>query len=479
MDLPWGSILVILALGAAFIVVSWYISKRVSSADAYISGHGRLGVAFGTSALLAFWITGNTIMAAPEAAYGMGVIGAIAYSFLGGVAVVAFAPLGKRIHQVIPHGRTVGDFYGNRYDRKNYLLFLVLVFAYVFGLLMTQGIGGGLLLEQIFAIPYELAVVLTFIIVIAYSSMGGFSSVTGIAFFQVVLILAVIVVVPPMVYLQTGTAPIYRGMADLAPAQLDLLLPAGIFFMFAGAMFAVGEVFMDNTFWQRAYAVKKDKLVSIFTLAGVGWFVVPLATATLAFVALGTGQAPEQVNQVAPYIATVYGGQFASWVFLVGVWSALASTIAAVLNSLASLFINDVYAPRRPGRSDRHYMRAAQVTTVVIGVIGLVMSLPQLLTMLQMLIFLGVINAAFVFPIVFGLFWKKIGSNAAFAATVLAVVGGYVTYFAVGGLQGVVVSGWISFLVCWGWSVARPQRFEWSRLYRVGLEEFATDRSAR
>ncbi len=75
MEIPWANVLVILALGAVFIAVSWYISKRVATADAYISGHGTLGVAFGTTALLAFWVTGNTIMAAPEAAYNFGVIG--------------------------------------------------------------------------------------------------------------------------------------------------------------------------------------------------------------------------------------------------------------------------------------------------------------------------------------------------------------------------------------------------------------------
>lgn len=468
MSIPWGNILVILALGAAFIASSWWISRKVSTADEYISGNGKLGVAFGTTSLLAFWITGNTIMAAPEAAYGMGVIGAIAYSFLGGVAVVAFSPLGKRIHEVIPNGKTVGDFYKNRFDKKNYYFFLIMVFIYIFGLLMTQGIGGGLLLEQVFSIPYELAVILTFIIVIIYATMGGFSSVTGIAFFQVMLIFIVVIVVPPIVYFTTGVSPIYDGMLELAPEKLDLLLPAGILFMFAGAMMGIGEVFMDNTFWQRAYAVRKEKLMSIFSLAGIGWFFVPLATATLAFVAIGTGQAPEQINQVAPYIAEIYGGNFVSWVFLVGVWSALASTIAAILNSLVSLVLNDVYKSINPKADNQKLLKIGRWLTVVIGILAMLISLPKFLTMLQMLIFLGVINAAFVFPIIYGLFWKKLHADVSFWATVLAVIGGYIAYYTVGDLQGVVTSGWISFLICWVGSLVKPANYDWSNLYRVG-----------
>lgn len=469
-QLPWGSIFIILLLGASFIIASWYISKKVATADEYISGNGTLGVAFGTTSLLAFWITGNTIMAAPEAAYGMGVLGAIAYSFLGGVAVVAFSPLGKRIHEVMPNGRTVGDFFRYRFDKKNYTFFLIMVFIYIFGLLMTQGIGGGLLLEQIFGIPYELAVILTFIIVIIYATMGGFSSVTGIAFFQVMLIFVVVIVVPPIVYFNTGVAPVYDGIAAIAPEKLDLLLPAGLLFMFAGAIFGIGEVFMDNTFWQRAYAVKKKKLFRIFLLAGIGWFFVPLAVATLSFVAIGTNQAPEQINQVAPYIAAIYGGGFVKWVFLVGVWSALASTIAAVLNALVALFLNDVYEHVKPDADDKTKLRIGRGATILIGVIALLISLPQFLSMLQMLIFLGVINAAFVFPIIYGLFWKKLHPNTAFVSAILAIIGGYIVYYSVGNLQGIVASGWISFLICMIGTMFKADNFDWEILRRVGKD---------
>lgn len=476
MIIPWGNILIILVLGAIFIISSWFISRKLSGADEYISGNGRLGVAFGTTSLLAFWITGNTIMAAPEAAYGMGVIGAIGYSFFGGVAVIAFAPLGKRIHEVIPNGKTVGDFIKYRYDNKNYIFFLIMAFVYVFGLLMTQGIGGGLLLEQVFSIPYELAVVLTFVIVILYATLGGFSSITGIAFFQVMLIFIVVVVVPPIVYFKTGITPIYDGMMQFAPEKLDILLPAGILFMFAGAMMCIGEVFMDNTFWQRAYAVRKEKLMNIFSLAAIGWFFLPLATATLAFVAVGTNQAPNQVNQVAPFIAEVYGGNFVSWVFLVGVWSALASTIAAVLNSLVSLVLNDVYKHVNPNASDKKQLKIGRILTVIIGVLALLISLPKFLTMLQMLFFLGVINAAFVFPIIYGLFWKKIHSNVSFIAAITAIIGGYIVYYTVGDLQGVVASGWISFIICWVGSIVKPSNYDWNILYEIGKPKSRGDK---
>src|SRR5690625_42368 len=193
MNTLWINILIILALGAFFIMSSWFISRKVSTADEFVSGKGKLGVAFGTTSLLAFWITGNTIMAAPEAAFTYGIIGAIGYSFYGAAAVISFSTLAKRIHEVIPNGKTIGDFFKNRFDRKTYIFFLIMLFTYVLGMLVTQGIGGGVLLEQIFDIPYWLAITLTFSIVIIYATMGGFASVTGLAFFQVMLFFVVVV----------------------------------------------------------------------------------------------------------------------------------------------------------------------------------------------------------------------------------------------------------------------------------------------
>lgn len=264
MSLPWINIGIVLLLGASFIGAGWYFSQRVAAADEYILGSGELGVAFGMTSLLAFWITGNTMLAAPESAYSFGIIGAAGYGLTGGLAVVLFGLLSKRIHQVIPHGKTVGDYYRTRFGDTNYYIFFVLLVIYILGIIVTQGIGGGVLLEQIFEIPYLIAVPLTFFIVIVYSYFGGFRSVAGVAYFQVLLILIVALIVPPLVYLNVGFEPTYQGMLQNAPESLNLFEPAALLFLFGFAFVGTGEVFMDNTFWQRAYAIRRDVVVKTF-----------------------------------------------------------------------------------------------------------------------------------------------------------------------------------------------------------------------
>ncbi len=462
------NIAIILGLGVLFIAVGYYLSRAVKTADQFILGTGKLGVAFGSASLLAFWITGNTTLAAPEAAYTMGILGAIGYGFLGGIAVMLFAPLAKRIHEVIPHGRTVGDFYMARFGNLNYVVFLVFLLIYVFGILITQGIGGGVILEQVFGIPYLLAVVLSFAIVIAYSMLGGFQSVTGVAFFQIVLILIAVAGVVPYVFFSQGASNVYQGMLNNSPELLDLTLPAGLLFLFGGAMLGIGEVFMDNTFWQRAYAIRRDRLTPTFIISGIGWAFVPIAVSTLAFVALAEGIKPEQVNQVAPQVAQQFGGGFANYMFLVVVWSAILSTAAASLNAFSSVILNDLVPRFRPNLREREQRRYGTIITVIVGVIALLLTLPQFTSMLQMLIFIGVINAAFIYPIALGLFWRRMTSTAALCAGIVSPIVGYVVYFTVGPIQGIIASGWVSLVLCLGLSLMTRSSYDWSILHNYG-----------
>ncbi len=56
-------------------------------------------------------------------------------------------------------------------------------------------------------------------------------------------------------------------------------------------------------------------------------------------------------------------------ILVAGILAAVMSTISAVENSLATVWIKDVYQRvLRPGRDDAHYMRAAKLATLLIGV---------------------------------------------------------------------------------------------------------------
>jgi Na+/pantothenate symporter len=88
--------------------------------------------------------------------------------------------------------------------------------------------------------------------------------------------------------------------------------------------------------------------------------------------------------------------------------------------------------------------------------------------MLQMLIFLGVMNAAYIYPIALGIFWRKLNKDVTFMTTIASMILGYAAYFAIGALEGVVVAGWVSLLGCVIGSLKNPENFDWERLKKIG-----------
>lgn len=150
--------------------------------------------------------------------------------------------------------------------------------------------------------------------------------------------------------------------------------------------------------------------------------------------------------------------------FLIAVWSALTSTAAGIINSISSLIANDVILKIRPEMPERRLLFSLRIIVVILGIIAILVCLPEVLTMLQVLIIMGVVNSAFLFPISFGLLWEKVNRNAAFIAVIAGVIAGYYVYFTVGPFQGIFVSGWASFLITLIGTLIAPQKFEWKQL---------------
>ncbi|WP_219419318.1 sodium:solute symporter family transporter [Pseudonocardia nigra] len=491
-------IVVIAAFGVLWIAVGLSVARRVRSTDDYLVGGRNVGVALGSATILATWVTGNTILAAPESGYTFGVLGVLGYAVGGGVAVLAFAPLARRLRTLLPAGRTVGDFFRLRYDRKNYGLFLVMLIIWDLGWLLTQGMGAGIILESVFGIDFHVGLVVTVAIVTTYVTIGGMVSVLSTDFMQTMLIMAVVFLFPAWVYISANPVDVYQGMAGLAEAKLSLSAADGLLFLAVIPLIYTGEVFMDNTFWQRAFALRPNVITRTFTLAGIGWVFVPIATGTLAWVAVGTGlELPGGPSSVAPEVVAAYTGRVGAVIFLVLIWAALASTMSALLNAVSGIFMNDVYNNFvRPQAGDRELLRVGRLLTIVAAVITIVIAWPRPLTLLTLLILLGVINAAYIPPIVMGIFFRKTNPNGVFWGVVIGTVAGLLVFgdgafdllwlrlevvdlpaWLGGELQGAVVSFLISTVATVGWTLLRPREFDfrsmidWTRSENAGIAE--------
>lgn len=441
-------LILICFLSVLFVVQSLRLQKGQKAAGSYIGANGSLRLGSGTVCILAFWITGNTLMAAPESTYDIGVLGSVGYALIGGIALMAFAPFARRIRFVVPNGKTIGDFFASRFGVRSYTLLLAMQLFYGIGVLVTQGVAGETALHEIAGLPQWLGLALVLLVAMAYTAIGGFSSVVKVGYLQVFIILTATLLVPSYIFFTLGIHDVFRGIQVHAIHALDLHSSVGIAFASSGIVMGIGEVFMDNAFWQRTYALHQKSVFPAFMISGFTWMLIPLAVSTLSFAALGVNLHPNPANNTAPLVASAVGGRFIGALFLVAVWSAITSTVGGFLNSIVSFLLHDVYHRVRPHAGERETTLTARTLTVLIGITVFSICLTQQLSMIHTLTFLGVMNAAFIAPIAIGLFTVKLTDGCVATAILSSIAVGYAVFYTYGPALGIACSFGMGSLVC-------------------------------
>jgi urea-proton symporter len=456
-------------------------SRRVNTTSQYLFAGRNVGLALVTATLMATWVTGNTVLAAPEQAYTIGLWGAIGYS-CAGFGLLFFAPLSVRIRRLMPTGFTSGDFMRLRYGPAVWAIFMVISASYFIGWLITQGMGAGLLLQALSGFDYRIGMVVVVGVTTIYTVFGGMRAVIGMDFIQAMMIMIGLVIVATLAYASYGVGDVYRGLQENQPGALNLLLPAGLLFAWNTALFSMGEVFHSNVWWMRAFASRPTINFRGFIFSGIAWITVPLTTGSIALVALalpGEFDIP-QVNMVFPVVAaTLLGPVGAVLVFMV-VFAALASTMSGLLAATSTLLTQDVY--RRfvnPNADDDRLRQVARLLVAVLGVLTIALSWNYVTTMYGLLLLTGALVGSTVWPIACGLYWEKANRQAAFVAMLLGSAAGLTFYFVVSSFAAALISFVVSAAIMVVWTMLRPQSFDWHILRTAGTkEEFQTERPA-
>ena len=460
--LAWALVVVFSVLWVA-LGVSWG-SRGHGDADDYMLAGRNIGLALSTATLMASWVTGNTTLLAPEFGYKNGLWGMFSYA-LAGLGLILFAPLALRIKQLMPQGRTSGDFIRLRYGRLAWWVFIVITAIYTLGFLMTQAMGAGLLLQALSGFDYHVGMIVVIGVATLYTLFGGMRAVIGTDFIQSLLIMVLLAVVAVLAFRTFPVPELHTALLNRHPDRLDLLLPAGLLIAWNSALFSMGEVFHNNIWWSRVFASRRTVVVASFVLGGLAWMSVPLVTGSIGLVALARDLPLEQVNMVFPVMAAdLLGAGGAALVFVV-VFASLTSTLDSLLASTADLLAEDVYFRLlRPQASDAQLKQAARLMVVGLAVGTLALSWPRLDSLRSVLFFTGALVASTVWPVACGLYWRSANRGAAVLAMFSGSIVGLIAYVVIADYCAAVFSAAISAVVMVVGSRCWPERFDFVQL---------------
>ncbi len=466
---PTTALLVVGIISAAVLFFGYFISKKMkkNSTDFLYAGRN-VGLALSTATLIAAWVTGNTTMSAPEQGYTLGLIACFGYA-LAGLSLVIFAPLALRIKKIMPDGCTSGDFIRLRYGKAVWVIYLLFSIWYFLGFLMTQAMAGGLLLQSLSGLDYKIGMLLVMIVCTLYTLKGGLKAILGTDFLLSLIIMIVLLVTAVLSFSKFGLANVYQNVLEVKPETMNLISGAGLMYIGSNFLFASGEIFHSNIWWQRIYASNKKVVAKSFVFSGLIWTTVPIIAGSLAFIAIANGYVIPQVNMVFPIVVSELLGGFGSVLVLLVIYAALISTVSSVLTSSANLLVQDIYKSLiNQHASDEKIVKYVRYTILGLAVLAVCLVWTPRTSMYQLLLLTGPAVASLVWPIAYGVFNKKANGKVVFVALICGMAAGLYGYFGISSYAAPIFACAVSGLITVIGSKIFPNHdFKWTSLNKA------------
>ena len=361
---------------------------------------------------------------------------------------IAWAYIGPRFKALADRYRaiTVADWLEERFgDRRQILRItgsvVILVMAGTY--MAAQLTGSGKTFESFLGVPYEAGVLLGAVVILFYTSFGGLKAVAWSDLIQATLMAAALVALPLVAIRELGGV---SALAErLAAADPGLLLPLGSSgasargFADVISHMGIGLAFLGAPQLLVRFMASKDRR----TLSD-GGFMAAFVIILFDLGAVLTGMAgrvlyPQIADPegILPLMASDLMPPVVTGLFLTAVLAAIMSTADSVLLLASSAVVRDFFAkllgprhrdPAAPGFSgvvarltgdEVRLARFGKAVTLVLGVIGIGVALPEVRVIFFFVLFSwSGLGCAFAPVVILGIFWRRMTLPGAVAGMI-------------------------------------------------------------
>ncbi len=424
-------------------LLAYYSSVKVSASKnflgEYFIGSRSMGGFVLAMTLVATYTSASSFIGGPGVAYKIG-LGWVLLAVIQvptawltlGVLGKKFAIVARRIDAI-----TINDFLRERYHSGLVVILASLSLLLFFLSAMTaQFIGGARLFEAITGLPYLWGLTIFAGTVVLYTTIGGFRAVALTDALQgVVMVLGTVAMIAGIAHTSGGMRAVMEKIAAVNPALLTPFGPENFvakpFIMSFWVLVCFGTVGLPHTAL-RCMGYRDSH--SMHTAIVVGTCAVSFIMMGMHFCgAVGSAILPELEipDLIMPNLAMNVLPPVVAGLFLAGPLAGVMSSIDSQLIQMSSTLVKDLYINYinpRAAENSVGQSRVKKMSFYCTGLLGLIVFLaairpPNLIVWLNLFAF-GGMEAAFLWPLVLGLYWQR--ANAAGAlASILAGVGSY------------------------------------------------------
>jgi SSS family solute:Na+ symporter len=441
-----GPTLVLLLVYAALMVAAGLlVARRVrASGDFFVAARSLPG-----SMVLVTMLAANIGAGSTVGATGLGYRYGLSAWWWSGSAAIGCLVLGllvaPRLHRLASSHSffTVGDFLEWRFDRSVRVLVGAVLWLGTLSLLAGQLLAMAWALEVIAGLPRATGALLSALVLVLYFSGGGLLASAWVNLLQLVVLLAGFALAVPYAWSAAGG---WEGLRAAAGAEAASRY--GSFTGMGGAgILGLAVVFVPSFFVspgliQKTFGARSPRgarWASLGNAAALAAFAFVPALFGMAMRAVEPGLANPEL--ALPRLTTDVLPPWVGGLALAALFAAEISTADAVLFMLSTSLSRDLYqAVLRPKAGDAELLRVGRGAAAAGGALGVALAvvLPSVASALK--IFYGVMTAALLMPILFGLLSDRPGAGRARLGIVVSIVatGGLLLAF-----RGTEEGGWL------------------------------------
>ena len=233
------------------------------------------------------------------------------------------------------------------------------------------------------------------------------------------------VIIPAVLFAMGGPAVIADNLSNLTAEQVNIFskeafLHQGAPYFVAVLAYAIG----NQTISQRLFAVDESHIKPTFITATISYGAIVIGLGMIGLMALAVGVQPldGNMNNLIPQMVSSYLPPFFIGLFFILVIGSLSSTADSDLSALSAIMMADVYGKNiAKNKADpKKMLLIGRMTMIVATVIGIIFASFSL-DILVMLVFVGALWGAIVFPVIASCFWDRV-TNKAFTSAVLTAL---------------------------------------------------------
>lgn len=456
LSLGWIDYVIMFIYFVFVLGIGWALKRYMKSSTEFLEAGRSLpawvtGLAFISANLGALEVIG---MAASGAKYGMATAH---FYWIGAIPAMIFLALFMMPFYYGSKARSVPEYLKLRFDEKTRGLNAI---AFALMTVLASGISMyalAMLMEKMLHWPFDMSILVSAGIVLAYTYLGGLSS----AIYNEVLQFFIIVLgLFPLVFIGLKDAGGWSGMVQTlnevavgkgyeAGAWTNMWAhtgssssnPLGVewFGIVMGLGFVLSFGYWCTNFLvvQRAMAAnsmnaaRKTPLIGALPKMFIPFLVIIPGMAAMALASKGTltlELMPDGSPNYNSVITSMLANYYPSGILGLGLTALLASFMSGMAGNVSAfntVWTYDIYQSYiKPGQDDRHYLKVGQFATIAgvivsIGAAYLARQFGNIMDFLQMVF--SMINAPLFAVLFLGMFWKRATGHGAFWGLLIGI----------------------------------------------------------